>query len=88
VVLDRSRAVILDLTALRHAEWRDYFVACARELDWPAGTLLEVDRRGCWHAHLGTPAYPGARPFLGSRWSAWFLPDVHEMITRAVRGVR
>jgi hypothetical protein len=78
VVLDRSRAVILDLAAVGNREWRGYYIACAREFAWPDETCLIVDRGG-WHATLGGP---------GCRWSSWSLPEVHDMITRAVKGGR
>ncbi len=78
VVLDPSRAVILDLTALRLGpEWRAYYVNCAAGFTWPVATRLEVDRRGGWHA------YRGSGP--GCRWSSWYLPDVAAMTGAAVR---
>jgi hypothetical protein len=80
VVLDRSRVVILDLTRARPAqEWREYYTAYAQEFTWPPATRLEVDQRGGWHAHLGSNP-------TGCRWSAWSLPEVYDMVTRATGG--
>lgn len=76
VVLDLSRAVVLDLACTcPEPEWRACCTSAAAGFTWPAATRIKIDRRGTWHAELGRGP--------GCRWSSWSLPEVHEMITRA-----
>ena len=76
VVLDRGRAVVLDLTRARpEPGWREWYASAAAGFAWPAATRIEIGQRGGWHAYLGSGP--------GCRWSSWSLPEVHEMITRA-----